>query len=622
MCGIYGVFSESSTGDPAGGLAGHLEAMGCALYHRGPDGHALRVEAGVGLGVERLRIVDLDPRADQPFASPDGRLWLACNGEIYNAPELRRRYRDYPFVSHSDVETLLPLYRDRGLAGLTEIDGMFGLALWDGFERRLILARDRAGEKPLFYARRGETVWFASEVQALLGVPGLPRDLDETALAQFLALGYVLEPRTLFTAIRRVEAGTFLSFTADGGEECRRYWDPIGIANGPRPVEALESPVLHLRSLLETAVSKQVVADVPVGVFTSGGLDSSILAALAARSLGADRVHTYSARFTARSYDESAWATRVARRLGTRHVEVPCDEPDLLAAWTAVTEGVAEPLADPALLPVYLLARTARSDVKVVLSGEGADELFGGYPTYLGHRLAPWFLALPGPLRRGLQAGLARLPASGRKVTLEYLLKRFLAEAESPWAERHLRWFGTGLAADPADWRRAGLDTLLAESGDDPAAALLLDYRTYLRDGLLVKVDRATMLSSVEARAPYLDRDVSAFALALPVREKIRGLEVKRLLKQAALAWLPGAVVNRRKRGLSVPVAGWINGGLRPEVDRLLDPERLKRQGCVDAARVASLLAEHRAGRANHARPLWAALILGRFLERWMPERA
>jgi asparagine synthase (glutamine-hydrolysing) len=274
------------------------------------------------------------------------------------------------------------------------------------------------------------------------------------------------------------------------------------------------------------------------------------------------------------------------------------------------------------VLPVYLLARAARSDVKVVLSGEGADELFGGYPTYLGHRLAPWFLGLPGPLRRGLKAALGRLPASGRKVTLEYLVKRFLAEACSPWAERHLRWFGTGLAADPALWRRAGLDTLVAEAGADPAASLLLDYRTYLRDGLLVKVDRATMLNSVEARAPYLDRDVSAFALALPVEEKIRGLEGKRVLKRAARAWLPRAVVYRRKRGLSVPVAGWINGGLRPEVDRLLAPEHLKRQGLLDAAGISSLLAEHRAGRANHARPLWAALILGRFLERWMPGRS
>jgi len=288
-----------------------------------------------------------------------------------------------------------------------------------------------------------------------------------------------------------------------------------------------------------------------------------------------------------------------------------------------VTDQLAEPLADPAaILPVYLLARAARREVKVILSGEGADELFGGYPTYLGHRLAPWLLRLPVPLRRLLSTGLHRLPASGRKVTIEYLLKRFLAEIDRPWAERHLCWFGTGLVRDREGWERAGLDALLAAAGPDPAGALLLDYRTYLRDGLLVKVDRATMLQSVEARAPYLDRDVTAFALALPIEEKIRGLTGKRVLKRAARAWLPRAVVERRKRGLSVPVAGWINNGLGPEVDRLLAPERLRRQEILDAGRIGQLLAEHRAGRANHARPLWAALVLERWLERWLPERA
>jgi asparagine synthase (glutamine-hydrolysing) len=616
MCGIYGTASPGGRVLPG---AGTLEEMGVALHHRGPDGHSLLLAGPAGLGTERLRIVDLDPRADQPFVSPDRRLWLACNGEIYNAPALRRRYWDYPFVSRSDVETILPLYLDRGLPGLAELDGMFGLALWDAVAERLILARDRAGEKPLFYVRLGREIWFASEVQALLGVPGLPRELDEAALAQFLTLGYVLEPRTLFSPIRRVEAGTFLCCGTDGREQAIRYWDPAAIAT--RGADRQEPPVPRLRSLLEAAVAKQVMADVPVGVFTSGGLDSSILAALAARTLGGDRVHTFAARFTAASYDESPWAARVARRLGTRHVDVPCDEPALREAWEAVTGALAEPLADPALLPVYLLARAARQEVKVVLSGEGADELFGGYPTYLGHRLAPRFLALPRPFRRGLAAALARLPASGRKVTIEYLMKRFLAEAERPWAERHLRWFGTGLTSDRETWCRAGLDDLVAQAGDDPAGALLLDYRTYLRDDLLPKVDRATMLNSVEARAPYLDREVTAFALALPIEEKIHGLSGKRVLKRAARAWLPRAVVERRKRGLSVPVAGWINGGLQGEVDRLLEPRRLRRQGILDPAQVGRFLAEHRAGRANHARPLWAALVLERWLERWLPER-
>ena len=619
MCGIYGAAAPETPGAPAVAHARTLEAMGSALRHRGPDGHSLLFARGAALGTERLRIVDLDPRADQPFVSPDRRLWLACNGEIYNSPELRQRYRDYPFVSESDVETILPLYLDRGLSGLAELDGMFGLALWDARAERLTLARDRAGEKPLFYVRQEGKVWFASEVQALLGVPGISRDLDETALAQYLSLGYVLEPRTLFTAIRRVEAGTFLSFGTDGRLERLRYWDPRAIGASGFPGRA--EPVTRLRSLLETAVAKQVMADVPIGVFTSGGLDSSVLAALAARSLGAGRVHTYAARFTADSYDESVWAARVARRLGTRHVEVRCDEGSLEQAWRTVTDGLAEPLADPAILPVYLLAQEARREVKVVLSGEGADELFGGYPTYLGHRLAPSVLRFPGFLRRAAAGALAALPASGRKVTLGYLLKRFLAEAELPWAERHLRWFGSGLANDRESWRRAGLDALATGAGSGPEDALLLDYLTYLRDGLLVKVDRATMLCSIEARAPFLDREVSAFAFTLPFGEKVRGLRGKRVLKQAARAWLPREVVERRKRGLSVPVADWINGGLRQEVDRLLDPSRLARQELLDAPRIGGLLAEHRAGRANHARPLWTALVLQRFLERWVPER-
>ncbi|HTQ79549.1 MAG TPA: asparagine synthase C-terminal domain-containing protein, partial [Thermoanaerobaculia bacterium] len=351
----------------------------------------------------------------------------------------------------------------------------------------------------------------------------------------------------------------------------------------------------------------------------SGGLDSSILAALACRNLGAAQVHTFSARFTARSYDESARAGQVAEWLGTRHTEVSCDEPDLLEAFDAMTDRCAQPLADPALLPVYLLSRAARREVRVVLSGEGADELFGGYPTYLGHHLAPAFLRLPALLRRGLAAGLGRLPSSGRKVTLEYLLKRFLAEAGRPWVERHLHWFGTGLLAGRENLCQAAFEAFFKEAGDSAETALLLDYRTYLRDNLLVKVDRATMLNSIEARAPVLDREVTAFALALPLDEKIRWLQGKRVLKQAAAAWLPSSILGRRKRGLSVPVADWLNGGLRSEVDRLLEPARLRRQGLLDADRIQSLLSEHRARRANHSRPLWAALVLERFLDHWLP---
>ena len=602
MCGIYGMVTSD------GSALAHpdiLSAMGASLRHRGPDGSAHFTSAHAVIGTERLRIIDLHERADQPFASPDDLVWLECNGEIYNSGAIRARYRNYPFKSRSDVETILPLYLDRGSAAVAELDGMFGLAIRDGRDGSLLLARDRAGEKPLFYARIGNEVIFASELQCVMRHPSVPRDLDREAIADYLRFGYVVEPRTMFAAVKRVPAGAWIRFTATG-EEVSRYWQPEAVAIEWRDPE---DAVLQLRSLIETAVKKQVMSDVPVGVFISGGMDSSILAALASKTLGSGKVHTFSAQFAESSYDESGDAAVIARRMHTRHVPVRADEETLFEALHAVTHGVAEPIADPAILPTFLLARAAREHVKVILSGEGADELFGGYPTYLGHKVAPLYAALPSFVQSGIRAAIRRLPSSGKKVTLEFLLKRFVADAVKPWHERHAAWFGTGLPI-------AG--GLIPPSGerDVLAAAMLLDYQTYLRDNLLVKVDRATMLSSVEARAPFLDRDVTAFALSLPSNLRVRRLTTKWLLKKAAEAWIPRDVIYRRKRGLSVPVASWLNRGLRNEVDRLLGPSHLEAAG-LDAAMITTLLAEHRSGRVNHAKPLWAVVMLQYWLANW-----
>jgi asparagine synthase (glutamine-hydrolysing) len=615
MCGIYGMISES------GAALLHpevLDFMGEALRHRGPDGHATLVNADAVIGTERLRIIDLHERADQPFAAPGQQVWLECNGEIYNAPSIRAEYPQYPYRSQSDVETILPLYLARGSEAVPELDGMFGLCIWDHRTRTLMLARDRAGEKPLFYARAGGEVLFASELQCILRHPKVSRELDPIALAEYLKLGYVPEPRTMFRDVKRVPAGTFVRFTGRG-EELVRYWDPASFAIEPRsPREA----VIELQRLMERAVEKQVMSDVPVGVFISGGLDSSILATLAAKFIGVDRVHTFSAQFAEESYDESGDAAVLARRIRTKHVPVRTDEETLRDALDRVVSGVAEPIADPAILPTFLLARAARQHVKVILSGEGADELFGGYPTYLGHKLAPKYDALPSFVRTLVRRAVQRVPPSSRKVTLEFLLKRFVADAERPWVERHLRWFGTGLSDEilysglpPGGLQLPDLDP--GPHGDPLAGAMLLDYRSYLRDNLLVKVDRATMLSSVEARAPFLDRDVTRFALSLPTDLRVRGLETKWVLKHAAERWLPKDVIYRRKRGLSVPVANWINHGLKSEVDRLLEPGRLRREGLVNETYVTRLLDEHRAGRANHAKSLWAVIVLQYWHERW-----
>jgi len=612
MCGIYGIVSER------GALQRPqvFDLMGEALRHRGPDGHADFRKPHAVIGTERLRIIDLHERADQPFASPSGEVWLECNGEIYNAAEIRARYKDYPFRSHSDVESILPLYLEHGVKAVEQLDGMFAIAIWDNRSQTLILARDRAGEKPLFYSRVHGEVIFASELQCLLSHPDLSREIDQEAIADYLHLGYITEPRTPFRAVSRIPAGTYAVFRGER-EEIVRYWEPDSFAI--EPISARDA-VRKTRRLVEDAVEKQVMSDVPVGVFISGGMDSSILAALASRFIGVDKVHTFSAAFAEESYDESGDARLLAQQMRTTYVPVRTDETTLREAFDNVTQRVAEPIADAAILPTFLLAREARKHVKVILSGEGADELFGGYPTYIGHKVAPLYDALPSFARAMLRRSVQRVPPSSKKVTLEFLLKRFVSDAERPWRERHVAWFGTGLGnevvGDQLSVLRSIADNRQPTTDNALTGAMLLDYTSYLRDNLLVKVDRATMLSSVEARAPYLDRFVTRFALSLPPDLRVRRFTTKWVLKKAAEKWIPKDVIYRRKRGLSVPVASWINGGLRAEVDRLLNPSRLRAHG-INEIYVGQLLADHRSGRANNAKALWAIVMLEAWFERW-----
>lgn len=614
MCGIYGMVALKSAPLHAPEL---LEQMGRRLRHRGPDDRRVMTRPEAAMGTERLRIVDPGPQGAQPCTDPASRIWLSCNGEIYGAAALRRRYADYPYQSRTDVEPLVPLFLHKGPAGLAELDGMFAIAIWDTCERRLVLARDRAGEKPLFYTRMNGEVWFASEIQALLELPAASSELDPFGLVDFLELGYVLEPRTMFGHVRKVEAGTIVELT-ERGQQVHRYWNPGAVATEPRSELEAER---HLAALLERAVQKQVVADVPVGVFTSGGVDSALLSTLARRAVDPEVLHTFTATFAEPSYDEARYAASVARVQGTKHVEVRVDERALGEAFTTVADRIAEPIADPAILPTYLLARTAREHVGIVLSGEGADELFGGYPTYLGHQLAPWFNSLPPVVRRTVRRLASLLPPSTTKVPLEFLLKRFVADADKGVLDRHLAWFATGL--DQSVWNQtlevAPRSLPIMDASADPLRQVMLfDYLTYLRDNLLVKVDRATMLVSLEARAPYLDRELATFALSLDPGLKVRGLQTKWLLKRVARTLLPRSIVRRRKRGLSVPIAQWINRGLKTEVDRLLAPERLRREGVLRERRVRQLLSEHRAGRANHARPLWTLLVYETWRERWL----
>ena len=597
MCGIFGAVALAK-----GAALRHpdgIARMAESLRHRGPDGERIVGHARARIGARRLAIMDLTT-GDQPFQSPDGAIWMVCNGEIYNAPELRREASawGYPFRSRGDIETIVPFYERYGPDAVARLDGMFGLAVWD--DRlgggRLLLARDRAGEKPLFWTQVEGELRFASEIQALLAFPDQPRRVNRLALDLYRALGYVPGPHTMFDGIHKLAPAHVLVADAERVEQ-RPYWSPAAAAAAPSRLLDAD----QLRGTLLRAVERELMSDVPLGIFTSGGLDSSLLVGAAARAMPGERLHTYAVRFVEPGYDESTYAEAVTHQIKTVHHVVTADDDALGRALNVVAGSLAEPLGDAAILPTYLLAEAARADVKVVLSGEGADELFGGYPTYLGHKAAAMWLRLPGPVRRAMRWAVERWPSSTGKVTLEFLLKQFVAAAERPWLERHLAWFG---ALGPEAGVVAELACKLNRfPHDDPMNRVLwLDFVTYLPDDLLVKVDRATMLASVEARAPFLDREVMELVLPSPSTLKVRGFTTKAILKEAARGLVPDAVIDRRKRGLSVPVARWLNTGLAPLADRLLD---------------TPLLAEHRSGKANHARKLWPLLMLALWAERW-----
>jgi asparagine synthase (glutamine-hydrolysing) len=603
VCGIFGAVSL------AGRPLRHpdrIAAMAATLVHRGPDGERIVGHERARMGARRLAIMDLTT-GDQPFQNPDCSVWMVCNGEIYNSPALRREATGwgYPFRSQGDIENVVPFYERFGAAAVERLDGMFGLAIWDDRRRTLVLARDRAGEKPLFWTEIDGELRFASEIQALLVFPDQNRRLDPRARALYTALGYVPAPYTMFQGIHKLSPAHLL-IADESGIATRAYWDPAAVAACP---SRLQSPG-QLQGFLLRAIERELMSDVPVGVFTSGGLDSSILAAAAARVMAGEQIHTYSVKFADPRYDESRYAETVTREIPTAHHVVTADDAALERALHVVTGALAEPVGDPAILPTFLLAEAAREHVKVVLSGEGADELFGGYPTYVGHQAASLYLRLPAPLRALARRAVGRLPVSTGRVTTEFLLRQFVTAAELPALERHLQWFG---ALGPTPGTVPALACLLTRfPKDDPLNRILwLDFLTYLPDNLLVKVDRGTMLASIEARAPYLDRELMELVLPAPSRLKVNRFRTKDILKEAARGLVPEAVIRRRKRGLSVPVAGWINGGLAPLADRLLAKPRFGED------RVPQLLAEHRAGSANHARKLWPILMAELWAERW-----
>ena len=623
MCGIFGKLNA----DPQRRVEPALIERACAaLKHRGPDGQGIFVDGSVGLGHRRLAIIDV-AGGTQPMSTDGGRLWITYNGEVYNFREIRRELVSlgYRFRTEADTEVVLQAYAAWGSKCVERLNGMFAFGLWDRKERILFLARDRLGIKPLYYHAGPGGVTFASDPRALAEDPDVPLRIDPLAISDYLSLGYILAPKTIFKDVRKLLPGHAMVCRPESVQSYV-YWDlasrvkELAVARGTAAPAALRD---ELRERLMHAVAGQMVSDVPVGAFLSGGVDSSAVVGFMQARTSAP-VRTFSIGFEEPSYSELNYAREVASFLGTDHQELIV-KPDLEDLLPRLARCAGEPVADASFLPTYLVAELAHQSVKVVLSGDGGDEGFAGYETYVADRLHGVYRRLPGWLRRwAVEPAVRALPVSNRKLSFDYKAKQFIAAGSLRSQNAHYSWRQLFSEAEKHELLSPDI---VAEIGTyDPASvfegyfndvqdvealtrAQYVDIKTWLADDILTKVDRASMAHGVETRVPLLDHELIEFALSLPGRLKLRGTQKKYLLKAAVAPMLPHRVVYRRKAGFTPPVGPWLRGPLRTLCERAV----VDGDGRVPLvrARARALLQDHVEGRRDNGYRLWALLMLG-----------
>jgi len=591
------------------------------MVHRGPDSEGFMISRGVALGMRRLAIIDL-VTGEQPAFNEDQSIAIVLNGEIYNYRELRKALekRGHSFRSASDTEVLPHLYEEYGKEMVQHMNGMFVFALWDAKRHRLFIARDRFGEKPLYWGIFDHTLLFASEPKVLLAHPAVKTSLNLQALRQYLSFDYVPAPLSIYQGISKLPAAHMLTLE-DGQIETRPYWCLSYRTKQPVPTEAEAAE--HLRKLLADSVRMRLVSDVPLGVLLSGGVDSSAVTALAVQA-SSEPVKTFSISFAESSFDESSYARAVAKFLGTDHHEERLSVNLAANLVGEIGSWMDEPFSDPSLVPTYLLSRFTRKHVTVALGGDGGDELFAGYPMYRGHRWAEIYSRVPGMLKTAIIEPLVRLlPVKTKNLSFDYKALRFITGAKYDPLVRHHVWFGSftpeeqtqlltaaALAASDSDIYRDARRMLEECDAEDGVERMQnLDTRLYLAEDILTKVDRASMAVSLEVRAPFLDRRVAEYAASLPANYKLRGRKTKYILKRAVADLVPPFVTRRSKKGFGVPVAEWLKGKLRPLARDLLSQERVRKAGVFNAAYVTRLQDEHERGVANHRKPLWTLLM-------------
>ncbi|HEY2839987.1 MAG TPA: asparagine synthase (glutamine-hydrolyzing) [Pirellulales bacterium] len=641
MCGISG----AAWTDAALAISREtLLRMTNCLRHRGPDDegyftsdvaahHYAGAMAGVALGHRRLSIIDV-AGSHQPLANEDETIWVVFNGEIYNYRDLHHRLEGsgHRFRTQGDTETLVHLYEDDGIDFLKHIDGMFSLAIWDSRKRRLVLARDRLGKKPLVYRHEAGRLLFASELKSLLAVPGVPRDVDPAALDEYLTYQYVPHPNTIFRGIRKLPPAHYAVYD-EGGLSIGCYWRPDFTKEENRPEADYQA---ELRELLTKSVEKRLMSEVPLGAFLSGGIDSSIIVALM-QQLSRERVKTFSIGFPVAEFDETSYAREVAQHLGTEHYEERV-EPNGVEILPKLVWHYDEPFADSSAIPTYYVSKMTRRHVTVALSGDGGDELFAGYLRYQAVRLGEIFDHLPKSLRTLLAGEFwQRLPSDGRQRSTVRRFKRLAEGLSLPSGRRYLDWISVFNEAnraalytdeflarlpdsDPYDFLKAALNR--SAGRDAVTAASLADLVTYLPCDLMTKVDIASMANSLECRTPFLDQKVVELAAKMPIRFKLRGRRQKRILLDTFGHLLPKSLRTRSKMGFAVPLAHWFRHELRDYAEGVLFDPVAQGRGYFRPEAVRALFDAHVAGSFDHSARLWALLFIELWHREWVDSPA
>jgi len=629
MCGIAGLIS---LGEGAPVDERIIRRMCGAIVHRGPDDEGILVRNNAGLGMRRLSIIDLKG-GRQPIANETGEVWVVFNGEIYNFPELRKslEQKGHRFSTNTDTECIVHLYEDHGADCIRFLNGMFAFCLWDCKNETALLARDRLGKKPLYYTVFDNFFIFGSELKAILEYPGIKKEIDPYALDLYLTYDYIPAPYCIFEGFFKLEPGCRLIVKSGGGSALHRevYWR---LGYEPKICGQNETGLVEeLRARLGEAVKKRLVADVPLGVFLSGGLDSSTVTALA-REYFPGTLKTFSIGFEDPSFDESACAREVAGYLETDHHERIFSVRDLVELIPGLPQVLDEPMADPSILPTYLLSKFTKEKVTVALAGDGGDEMFAGYPTYQAHKLVSYYSRLPSTVKKGVNRLVQMLPVSHQNLSFDFKAKQFLKGANLPAEIRNFTWKGGFSGEEKAKLYSPQLqEELIKWDSFLPVKNLLagctfcdlldkvlyLDARLYLQDDILVKVDRASMACSLEVRAPILDYELVDWVTRLPAGLKMKGFTTKYLLKKLGEKILPKQIVHRKKKGFGIPISRWLTQELKEPLQNL-PGGRLVRDGLFSGPYIEKLVAEHLAKKKDNRKQLWPLLVLELWYRRYI----